>query len=114
MTDPSAGRLEQQPAFEVLELIRLWDLLEPYTTIESATPSLPRNVVNNLAAVRAVEQYVPLFAEELELVRRARNSEVHGNPLSPENRAEAVNAARQLWRILRQRLEQLGVVGLER
>lgn len=99
-------------AGKVLELIALWDKLEPlYLRTFPVEPAVwPR--IRDREIVQSVNLYADLFAPELEDVRRARNAAVH-TTISDANLGKAVEAARELWRIARTRMSELGVRGLD-
>jgi hypothetical protein len=85
-----------------VELIRIWESIEPFTRTLHATPTFPDDV-RSLEDKEMLRRWNVLFAEEIDTVRRARNSVVHAKPVSDENLEAAVTMAKELWRILSQR-----------
>ena len=89
---PSAPGLSRAELGE--RLITSWEHLNRMLAASKALPLSPYES-------RRMSDFTSLFADEIEVARRARNSYVHAKPISEENLAIAVEVCAQLNRILR-------------
>lgn len=105
-TEEYRFRVAPERAQAEAQLIRIWEALEPYAGTAHATPTVP-DTITTPEAFEAVHMFANLFAEELDVVHRARNSIVHAKPVSDENLGAAIAVGERLWEILRNRLTSL-------
>jgi hypothetical protein len=102
--DLEGGRL---PALK-LELIDAWQELYDTLFLDRRQLREAEGVLPPILLSRR-DDFVGLFRDEINLVRAARNNAAHSKPLTEEEAAEAVTAARTLLRAWRTEYESLGL-----
>jgi hypothetical protein len=85
------------------ELLRVWNRLEPYADWTPSSSRLPSGV-DTPAEVEILKYWLSLFEEEIDVVRRGRNTVVHSLSAPTEQLRGALAAGNELWRLLGQRL----------
>lgn len=84
-----------------VRLIRNWEILAASLDLpphrRGGRPDIPRVKVSGLQA----ERFDALFADQLQVVRAARNSVAHSSPITDQELDAAVNISEELLRILR-------------
>ena len=97
------------------ELLRHWRDIEEWLSAVIDNPDYENvrlavaDVVEQEAGRRTVEFWASLFQEELDFVRRARNSVANASRIDDADVVEANLYARRLLALLRERLRELGL-----
>ena len=97
--DPDRAQIEA-------ELLRVWNQLEAYADWKPTSHRLPPGMT--LPAEHEVLQlWQNLFAEEIDVVRRSRNTIVHGLTAPDEQLQGALDVGKRLWELLEDRVNEI-------
>jgi hypothetical protein len=106
VTGSSSGfEVNETRAQTEAELLRVWSRLEPYATWNSSQSSPPGIVTPEDRNV--LELWLNLFAEEIDLVRRARNTVSHALAAPDEQIEGTLEVGKKLWDLLQDRLQEV-------
>jgi hypothetical protein len=100
MTTPDRVDIPPARAAAEAELLRLWRDLEKWLHRASE----PQLSFDDVDVARVLDRWVTLFKEEIDFVRRSRNSVAHAEPLSNDSLDEAVQIGRRLLALLSSKL----------
>lgn len=102
MTTPDRVDVPPRRALAEAEILRLWRDLETWVRRAIEPEQL---TFDHVHVTRVLDRWITLFADEIEFVRRSRNSVAHAEPLSDDTLEEAVQVGRRLLSLLRSKID---------